>query len=738
MNKSCALALLFLILIFGTSLVSAATLPTVGSDNGTWGTVLNDYLNTSLGENATSLNVSSGYIRGNLNVTGTVYGTSNNSDYLGGYLPSFFMPLNTSVYGNFDFNGGWQNGGISINNGDIYAHTGYFYNITSLNVTKQNLTINDNFVTLGNANVGGNFSVNANNLFVNSNLGTVGINTTNPQRALDVQGDSVLNGNLISNLDNGIYIGRTGLSENQWELGNRGVTWTTKDSSRTWNSIAMSSDGKYQTAVVKNGYIYVSSDYGNTWTAEGSSGTWIDVAMSSDGKYQTATDGGGAIYASSDYGQTWTVRDSSGKVWWYVAISADGKYQTATVDNGQLYVSSDYGQTWSVGESTNRNWWGVAMSSDGKYQTAAANDLYISSDYGHTWTAKGSVQNWREVAMSSNGKYQTATVFNGVGSGQIYVSSDYGNTWTAEDSSNKGWYPVAMSSDGKYQTAAVYQGDLYTSSNYGVNWTDEGNNKSWAGIATSSDGKYQTAVPHSDQIYVSFADSFIPYGNVGIGTDSPLAPLDLKGSLSGTNNVININDSFGDGNYINFAGFRKIGIYSGGNFFMGYNFDYNKSIPGYQYETAGPAAGVEFTTTGDIKFRTASSGTVGSSFTPTDQMIIYNNGTVDVNGVVHSTTEYQEAYNASIGASVATFTTADDLNTIESKFSRIYFFANTSAHASSMVIDTADLSPGNTYEMGKYSTRYIVLDAPSSGTSNLWGVEYSGVTLNYVRMKGIY
>ena len=64
--------------------------------------------------------------------------------------PDFFMPTNTSVFGNFSFNGGWENSGVSIIDGDIYAQTGYFYNITSLNITIQNLTIIDNLIVEGN------------------------------------------------------------------------------------------------------------------------------------------------------------------------------------------------------------------------------------------------------------------------------------------------------------------------------------------------------------------------------------------------------------------------------------------------------------------------------------------------------------------------------------------------------------------------------------------------------------
>ncbi len=115
------------------------------------------------------------------------YGFEANS--LGGHPASFFMPLNQSVYGNFDFNGGWQNGGFSISGGNIYAQTGYFYNITSLNVTKQNLTINDDLNVFGNTNLRRNLTVSGGALFVDNNTGRVGINTTNTTSAtLSVNG----------------------------------------------------------------------------------------------------------------------------------------------------------------------------------------------------------------------------------------------------------------------------------------------------------------------------------------------------------------------------------------------------------------------------------------------------------------------------------------------------------------------------------------------------------------------
>ena len=95
-----------------------------------------------------------------------------------------------NVLGNYDFNGGWMNNGLTIQDGNIYAQTGYFYNITSLNVTRQNLTILDNFIVNGNVSFLKNFSADGSTLFVNSNTDRVGIGTTAPWGKLHVAATS--------------------------------------------------------------------------------------------------------------------------------------------------------------------------------------------------------------------------------------------------------------------------------------------------------------------------------------------------------------------------------------------------------------------------------------------------------------------------------------------------------------------------------------------------------------------
>ena len=240
-------------------------------------------------------------------------------------------------------------------------------------------------------------------------------------------------------------------------------------------------DGKYQTAV-SNGFIYRSVNFGRTWTQVGTSATWNSVAMSSDGKYQTAVASPGYIYRSTDYGQTWTQVGTSAR-WNSVAMSSDGKYQAASIYDGYIYRSTDYGQTWTqVGISG--KWNSVAMSSDGKYQTAMNNKthIYRSVDYGQNWAQAGPDGwiYWNSVAMSSDGKYQTAVA----SPGYIYRSTDYGQTWTQVGTSAT-WNSVAMSSDGKYQTASIYDGYIYRSTDYGQTWTQVGISATWNRIAVN-------------------------------------------------------------------------------------------------------------------------------------------------------------------------------------------------------------------------------------------------------------
>ena len=160
--------------------------------------------------------------------------------------------------------------------------------------------------------------------------------------------------------------------------------------------IALSYNGIYQTIVTEN--IYISSDYGVTWTNVSPQNdlddrNWSSVAMASDGIYQTAIEEGGEIYISNDYGHTWAFVDNPDlidKQWESVSVSATGQYQTAIERGGDIYTSIDYGKTWTMVSDplvADKQWAWVSVSSDGIYQSAV--------DYG------GNIY-MSEVFMSSN------------------------------------------------------------------------------------------------------------------------------------------------------------------------------------------------------------------------------------------------------------------------------------------------------------------------------------------------
>jgi hypothetical protein len=361
---------------------------------------------------------------------------------------------------------------------------------------------------------------------------------------------------LLSSLDGGTYLGKTKISEDNFTENGFANNWTLVESYwLTWKDVAMSSDGSHQTAVAQSDAIYTSggsssdygssdygsSDYGSSWTKNTSAPTtadWRAVAMSANGRIQTAVAYNDYIYLSDDYGSTWTAKGTQ-QGWNSVSVSSDGKYQSATAYGGQIYISTDFGNTWTA-KATTQNWSGVTISSDGKYQTAVINGgyIYLSSNYGNTWTTDSvNSASWVAVSMSDDAKYQTA-----VSDTYIYTSSDYGRTWTVNNSTSGSVYnSIKMSASGKVQVATYSwygSGWIMISANYGASWVQRGDldgmgmGKGWNNAALSSDGRVITGIT-SDGIYTSFADTILRGGNLvinhnlGIGSSSPMYPITL-------------------------------------------------------------------------------------------------------------------------------------------------------------------------------------------------------------------
>ena len=319
---------------------------------------------------------------------------------------------------------------------------------------------------------------------------------------------------------------------------------TSVGGAKTWSSVAMSDDGQYQTAVVYNGNIWKSADFGSTWTMDTLAGArvWTHVELSSSGEIQTALAYNGHIWTSTNYGENWTQDSTVGNVknWKALAISSDGKIQTAFVTTSQttavfeIWTSDNGGANWiKESWSPTRQIQAAAMTADGTKQVALIQEgsLYINS--GSNWTGAHNTSglgvsfaqyNFKDVAMSDNGTHITTVS----GEGIISMSSDGGSTWNVKET-NKTWSSVAMSADGAKQmiTGKNY---LWSTSNYGVQWTET--TFSWTNSKTngamSADGTYKTVVPTSTPV------SKIWTANCTLESNSPDNQDNLPPSDSGS------------------------------------------------------------------------------------------------------------------------------------------------------------------------------------------------------------
>lgn len=292
--------------------------------------------------------------------------------------------------------------------------------------------------------------------------------------------------------------------------------WISRDTNRNWQCIAASADGMKVVAGVDSGYIYVSTNAGISWSATGAPfSRWQAVASSSDGTKLVAAGLNSQLWMSTDSGATWTARGTT-RQWASVASSSDGSNLVAAVDGGQLWTSNDGGITWTARES-NRNWQSVASSSDGVKliaidRTVFSGTIHRSTDSGATWAPLADpVLNandrwWTGVASSADGQVLVA-INDGYNPGDyIYISTNAGGNWSKAGGAEmkRRWVSVALSETGQHMVAVekgfneygaatginLHQGQVYTSTNFGVTWQEQlGAPKgTWAASAISQDG----------------------------------------------------------------------------------------------------------------------------------------------------------------------------------------------------------------------------------------------------------
>jgi hypothetical protein len=93
------------------------------------------------------------------------------------------------------------------------------------------------------------------------------------------------------------------------------------------------------------------------------------------------------------------------------------------------------------------------------------------------------------------------------GAGQIYTSINFGTNWTPR-AANSAWIAVASSANGSNLVAAAFNpagtgGQIATSTNAGFTWTGHETNRHWWAVASSADGTKLIAGIIGGQLYVS-------------------------------------------------------------------------------------------------------------------------------------------------------------------------------------------------------------------------------------------
>jgi hypothetical protein len=165
-----------------------------------------------------------------------------------------------------------------------------------------------------------------------------------------------------------------------------------------------------------------------------------------------------------------------------------------------------------------------------------------------SWVPRGSVQNWIGVASSADGSHLVAIPANG----QIYTSSDAGVTWTEQASGIQSWTAVASSGDGTKLVAVSSSGSIYTSSNAGITWTPQmaPSSQSWRGVASSADG-VELAVVSSN--YGTGTGSIFTSSNSGLSWTLQGTPaffwVSIASSADGTHLVAAGEDSNADSEF---------------------------------------------------------------------------------------------------------------------------------------------------------------------------------------------
>jgi hypothetical protein len=265
--------------------------------------------------------------------------------------------------------------------------------------------------------------------------------------------------------------GRAGIGgdEPAWQVTNSGASWALMQFMVEGSSVASDATGTHLIVGSEYGDIVTSSDSGASWTSQTPSGpahdqNWVAVTSNSTGTKLVALSGGGATNSCPGY----------------------------CSEVGDIWTSSDSGMTWIdrtlTGPAHNATWNSVASDSSGMNLVAVGAGIWTSADAGLTWTQQtapsgtSSSDLWSSVASDATGTH--------------LIAATYGDPGTGGAAGGGGGFDPGRA------------GNIFTSTNAGVTWTNEtagteAAGQNWAGVASDSQGVHLVAITAFSDIWTN-------------------------------------------------------------------------------------------------------------------------------------------------------------------------------------------------------------------------------------------
>lgn len=201
----------------------------------------------------------------------------------------------------------------------------------------------------------------------------------------------------------------------------------------------------------------------------------------------------GAPYAA------WKVTGAPDEDWTSIASSSDGTRLAAA--GGLVVVSTNSGAAWTRLNAATTS--AIISSSDGTrlagFSPTSGSPIETNIGDIFYWDYSGPDETWKSLTCSSNFTILAAAA----AEGEIYVSTNSGINWAAT-ASTQNWSDVIASADGSTLAATVLGGGIYVSTNQGNTWAPTmAPTNDWTGIASSADGTKLVAGSDNAGIYVS-------------------------------------------------------------------------------------------------------------------------------------------------------------------------------------------------------------------------------------------